>query len=79
MCHSGYERFCITDPCTSFLQIFDKLSQSFNGDVLQTLFNSAEGLASCQPENMRFWLWRFLFDQVLAMAASNIQNLSMII
>ncbi|KAM0964388.1 hypothetical protein ACFX2C_020438 [Malus domestica] len=48
------------------LEIFDKLCQSFNPDVLQTLFNSADGLASCPPENMRFWIWRFICDQALA-------------
>ncbi|KAK2436850.1 protein POLLEN DEFECTIVE IN GUIDANCE [Trifolium repens] len=32
------------------LEIFDKLCQSFNGDVLQMLFHSAEGLARCSPE-----------------------------
>ncbi|KAK7350657.1 hypothetical protein VNO77_09513 [Canavalia gladiata] len=48
------------------LEIFDKLCQSFNGDVLQTLFLSAEGLASCPPESMRFWIWRFVSDQALA-------------
>lgn len=53
-------------------QIFDKLCQSFGGDVLQTLFNSAEGLANCTEENMRFWIWRFVSDQALAMAATNI-------
>ncbi|XP_057731016.1 protein POLLEN DEFECTIVE IN GUIDANCE 1-like isoform X3 [Arachis stenosperma] len=37
------------------LEIFDKLCQSFNGDVLQTFFHSAEGLASCPPESTRFW------------------------
>ncbi|CAI0454045.1 unnamed protein product [Linum tenue] len=52
------------------LEIFDKLCQSFGGDVFQTLFNSAEGLASCPPETKRFWIWRFLADQVLAMAFS---------
>ncbi|KAB2604332.1 protein POLLEN DEFECTIVE IN GUIDANCE 1 [Pyrus ussuriensis x Pyrus communis] len=52
------------------LEIFDKLCQSFNPDVLQTLFNSADGLASCPPENMRFWTWRFICDQALAVAAS---------
>ena len=53
-------------------QIFDKLFQSFGGDVLQTLFNSAEGLANSPPENMGFWIGRFISDQVLAVAASNI-------
>ncbi|CAI0388463.1 unnamed protein product [Linum tenue] len=52
------------------LEIFDKLCQSFGGDVFQTLFNSAEGLASCPPETKRFWIWRFLADQALAMAFS---------
>ncbi|KAE8076396.1 hypothetical protein FH972_015051 [Carpinus fangiana] len=56
------------------LEIFDKLCQNFNGDVLQTLFNSAEGLASCPPESMTFWLWRFIFDLALAMAASIVHS-----
>lgn len=59
-----------------FLQIFDKLCQSFNGDVLQTLFHSAEGLASCPSDSMRCLLWRFVCDQALAVAASNILSLS---
>ncbi|KAE9604311.1 putative Tapt1 family protein [Lupinus albus] len=54
------------------LEIFDKLCQSFNGDVLQTLFHTAEGLSNCPPESMRFWIWKFICDQVLAVAASNI-------
>ncbi|KEH35026.1 pollen defective IN guidance-like protein [Medicago truncatula] len=56
------------------LEIFDKLCQSFNGDVLQTSFHSAEGLASCPPENMRFWLWRFVCDQALAVVASIVHS-----
>ncbi|KAL5076454.1 hypothetical protein RYX36_015438 [Vicia faba] len=56
------------------LEIFDKLCQSFNGDVLQTSFHSAEGLASCPPENMRFWLWRFICDQALAVVASIVHS-----
>ncbi|OMO72457.1 S-locus glycoprotein [Corchorus olitorius] len=54
------------------LEIFDKLCQSFGGDVLETLFNSAEGLANCSQENMRFWIRRFVSDQALAMTFSNI-------
>ncbi|KAJ6771795.1 hypothetical protein OIU74_018107 [Salix koriyanagi] len=54
------------------LEIFDKLCQSFGGDVLQALFNSSEGLASCSSENMIFWILRFISDQALAMAFSNI-------
>ncbi|KAL4384391.1 hypothetical protein GQ457_15G004160 [Hibiscus cannabinus] len=53
-------------------EIFDKLCQSFGGDVLETLFNSAEGLANCSQENMGFWIRRFVSDQALAMAFSNI-------
>ncbi|KAJ8773613.1 hypothetical protein K2173_005859 [Erythroxylum novogranatense] len=52
------------------LEIFDRLCQSFGGDVLETLFNSAEGLASSSPEKMRFWLQRFISDQALAIAFS---------
>ncbi|KAL2545813.1 Protein POLLEN DEFECTIVE IN GUIDANCE 1 [Forsythia ovata] len=54
------------------LEIFDKLCQSFGGDVMQALFHSADGLANCSPENMQFWLWRFIFDEALAVASSNI-------
>ncbi|KAK9277069.1 hypothetical protein L1049_006608 [Liquidambar formosana] len=56
------------------LEIFDKLCQSFGGDVLQTLFNTAEGLASSSPENMRFWIWRFISDLALAVGASIIHS-----
>ncbi|KAL4318726.1 hypothetical protein GQ457_18G023900 [Hibiscus cannabinus] len=52
------------------LEIFDKLCQNFGGDVFETLFNSAEGLANCPQENMRFWIRRFVSDQALAMAFS---------
>ncbi|CAA2992032.1 POLLEN DEFECTIVE IN GUIDANCE 1, partial [Olea europaea subsp. europaea] len=54
------------------LEIFDKLFQSFGGDVMQALFNSAAGLATSSPENMQFWLWRFFSDELLAVATSNI-------
>ncbi|KAJ4960864.1 hypothetical protein NE237_020774 [Protea cynaroides] len=54
------------------LEIFDKLCQNFGADMLQTLFSSADGLANCSPENMRFWLRRFIWDQTLAVVASNI-------
>nr|KJB79001.1 hypothetical protein B456_013G030000 [Gossypium raimondii] len=52
------------------LEIIDKLCQSFGGDVFETLFNSAEGLATCSQENMKFWIRRFVSDQALAMAFS---------
>nr|KJB50427.1 hypothetical protein B456_008G170400 [Gossypium raimondii] len=51
-------------------EIFDKLCQRFGGDVLETLFNSAEGLANCSQENMGFWIRRFVSDQALTMAFS---------
>ncbi|KAJ6351089.1 hypothetical protein OIU78_007088 [Salix suchowensis] len=58
--------------CLSSIQIFYKPSQSSGGDAPQDLFNSPEGLASCSPENMRFWILRFVSDQALATAFSNI-------
>jgi len=38
------------------------------------LFHSAEEFARCPPEteSMKFWIWRFISDQVLAVVASNI-------
>ena len=39
---------------------------------MQALFNSADGLANCSPENMQFWVWRFVSDEALAVAASDI-------
>ncbi|KAG4401028.1 hypothetical protein GLYMA_07G191900v4 [Glycine max] len=56
----------------NMLEIFDKLCQNFIGDVLPMLFHSAEELARCPPEteSMKFWIWRFISDQVLAVVAS---------
>ncbi|PIN24973.1 putative membrane protein [Handroanthus impetiginosus] len=56
------------------LEIFDKLCQSFGGDVMQALFDSADGLANCSPENMQFWLWRFISDEALAVASSIVHS-----
>ncbi|KAL7149570.1 hypothetical protein ABFS83_05G050200 [Erythranthe nasuta] len=56
------------------LEIFDKLCQSFGGDVMQSLFNSADGLANCSQENVQFWLWRFFSDEVLAVVSSIIHS-----
>ncbi|XP_076956492.1 protein POLLEN DEFECTIVE IN GUIDANCE 1-like [Bidens hawaiensis] len=56
------------------LEIFDKLCQNFGGDVLQTLFNTADGLANCSPEHTRCMLWRFISDEVLAVASSIIHS-----
>ncbi|XP_008811935.1 protein POLLEN DEFECTIVE IN GUIDANCE 1-like isoform X2 [Phoenix dactylifera] len=51
------------------LEIFDKLCQSFGEDVLQVLFNSAEGLSNCLPDNMIFQLMRFILDEAIAIIA----------
>lgn len=51
------------------LEIFDKLCQSFGGDVLQVLFNSAEGVASSSKESMAFETARFILDQMIAVVA----------
>ncbi|XP_052204959.1 protein POLLEN DEFECTIVE IN GUIDANCE 1 [Diospyros lotus] len=56
------------------LEIFDKLCQSFGGDVLQTLFSSAEGLANCTSESRRYWIWRFISDEALAVASSIVHS-----
>nr|CAD1837388.1 unnamed protein product [Ananas comosus var. bracteatus] len=48
------------------LEIFDKLCQSFGEDVLQVLFNSAEGLSNCSPDTFTFELMRFILDETIA-------------
>ncbi|XP_047147908.1 protein POLLEN DEFECTIVE IN GUIDANCE 1-like [Vigna umbellata] len=63
------------------LEIFDKLCQNFIGDVLQMLFHSAEELARCPPEtqSMRFWIWRFISDQVLAVVTSIVHSVILLV
>ncbi|EPS63887.1 hypothetical protein M569_10895, partial [Genlisea aurea] len=58
----------------NILEIFDKLCQSFSGDVMKALFNSADGLAKSSSEDLNFWLWRFILDEVLAVASSIIHS-----
>ncbi|XP_047322065.1 protein POLLEN DEFECTIVE IN GUIDANCE 1 [Impatiens glandulifera] len=58
----------------NILEIFDKLCQSFGGEVLQTLFNSAEGLANCPSENMGYWTWRFILDETLTLLSSIVHS-----
>eukprot|EP01018_Ginkgo_biloba_P005852 Gb_09240 [translate_table: standard] len=53
----------------NMLEIFDKLCQSFGGDVLQVLFDSAEGVASCSREFMAFEMMRFILDEMIAVFA----------
>ncbi|CAL9239843.1 unnamed protein product [Arabidopsis halleri] len=54
----------------NILEIFDRLCQSFCGDVFGALFSSAKGLAISPPEKLRFSTWRFVSDLALTMAAS---------
>ncbi|KAL5219472.1 hypothetical protein ABZP36_020156, partial [Zizania latifolia] len=54
------------------LEIFDKLCQSFGEDVLQALFNSAEGLSTCSTDNATFELMRFILDEAIAVVAFDI-------
>lgn len=63
------------------LEIFDKLCQTFIGDVLQMLFHSAEELARCPPdkESTRFWIWRFISDQVLAVVTSIVHSFILLV
>ncbi|XP_040377572.1 protein POLLEN DEFECTIVE IN GUIDANCE 1 [Oryza brachyantha] len=51
------------------LEIFDKLCQSFGEDVLQVLFNSAEGLSTCSTDSATFELMRFILDEAIAVVA----------
>ncbi|XP_057854382.1 protein POLLEN DEFECTIVE IN GUIDANCE 1 isoform X2 [Cryptomeria japonica] len=51
------------------LEIFDKLCQSFGGDVLQVLFNSAAGVASSSKEHMAMEIMRFILDEAIAVVA----------
>ncbi|XP_044494106.1 protein POLLEN DEFECTIVE IN GUIDANCE 1-like isoform X2 [Mangifera indica] len=52
------------------LEIFDRLCQNFGGDVLETLFYSAETLANCSEENRSSCTWKFFYDLALATASS---------
>ncbi|KAL0801216.1 hypothetical protein Bca101_056392 [Brassica carinata] len=54
----------------NILEIFDRLCQSFCGDVFGALFNSAAGLAISPPEKLRFSTWKFVSDLALTMVAS---------
>ncbi|GAB4828702.1 hypothetical protein Ancab_018367 [Ancistrocladus abbreviatus] len=56
------------------LEIFDKLWQSFGGDVFETLFNSADGLVNCSHESLRYWVRRYIIDLMLAAASSIIHS-----
>ncbi|KAM3233748.1 protein POLLEN DEFECTIVE IN GUIDANCE 1 isoform X1 [Capsicum annuum] len=56
------------------LEVFDKLCQSFGGDVMQTLFNTAEGLANSSTESMQYWIRRFIVDEVVAVVSSIVHS-----
>ena len=54
------------------MQIFDKLCQSFGGDVFQILLNSAGAIANCPSERlMKEWA-QFLLDQSIAILSFHI-------
>ncbi|GAB2226700.1 hypothetical protein Droror1_Dr00022519 [Drosera rotundifolia] len=50
------------------LEIFDKLCQSFGGDVLATLFSTAEGLVSCSQESLIYWVRRYSLDLAITLS-----------
>lgn len=56
------------------LEVFDKLFQSFGGDVMQTLFNTAEGLANSSTESMQYWIRRFIVDEIVAVVSSIVHS-----
>lgn len=41
---------------------------------MQTLFSTADGLASCSLESMQEWQWRFIKDEALAVGASIVHS-----
>ncbi|KAG9150754.1 hypothetical protein Leryth_002915 [Lithospermum erythrorhizon] len=61
------------------LEIFDRLFQNFVGDVMQTVFNSANGLAHSAPENTWNALPRFVSDEVLAIVSSIIHSFILLV
>ncbi|XP_044491139.1 protein POLLEN DEFECTIVE IN GUIDANCE 1-like isoform X2 [Mangifera indica] len=52
------------------LEMFDRLFQNFGGDVMETLFYSAETLANCSEEDRNSCIWKFIYDLALATASS---------
>uniref|UniRef100_A0A7N0TFV3 Protein POLLEN DEFECTIVE IN GUIDANCE 1 n=1 Tax=Kalanchoe fedtschenkoi TaxID=63787 RepID=A0A7N0TFV3_KALFE len=58
----------------NILEIFDKLWQNLGGDVLQTLFGSAEELASSSIENKRKFIGRFISDLAVAVVSSIVHS-----
>lgn len=54
------------------MQIFDKLCQSFGGDVLQILLNSAVAIGDCPPEKLIKQWAQFCLDQSIAIVSFHI-------
>lgn len=54
------------------MQIFDKLCQSFGGDVLQILLNSAVAIGDCPPERLIKQWAQFCLDQSIAIVSFHI-------
>ncbi|KAG0559333.1 hypothetical protein KC19_10G097500 [Ceratodon purpureus] len=57
------------------LEIFDKLCQSFGGDVLQILLNSAVAIGDCPPERLIKQWAQFCLDQSIAIATFLVHSL----
>jgi hypothetical protein len=61
-----------------FVQIFDKLCQSFGADVLQVLFNSAVNVECCKREHLSREMARFAFDEGIAIFCFFVHSLVII-
>ncbi|CAH9106139.1 unnamed protein product [Cuscuta epithymum] len=48
-------------------------------NVLETLFTTAEGLATCSSENMQYWLRRFILDEIVAVTSSIIHSFILLV
>lgn len=57
------------------LQIFDKLCQSFGGDVLQILLNSAVAIGDSPPERLIKQWAQFILDQSIAIVSFLVHSL----
>ncbi|CAH8386531.1 unnamed protein product [Eruca vesicaria subsp. sativa] len=63
----------------NILEIFDRLCQSFCGDVFGALFSSAAGLATSPPEKLRFFTWRFAITLSTCIVAHNNALLALLV
>ncbi|KAL9311033.1 Protein POLLEN DEFECTIVE IN GUIDANCE 1 [Arabidopsis thaliana] len=63
----------------NILEIFDRLCQSFCGDVFGALFSSAKGLSISPPEKLRFSTWRFAITLSTCIVAHNNALLALLV